>query len=157
MSIVISLYDNTGTVLQPWADNGYRCVAVGQYKASKQRNFNKSGGHVEFINTNVNEISELEDYYDFAFAFPSNTDEIKHSLDLLEPRGSQFLIIAPAPLKYRKPDIIHNIGNRKYHIWAGGRAKIPFKELVLNSNEAKNHRSFVPTVLADDIFNSNRL
>lgn len=66
--VVLSLCDRTGNMLRPWADSGYRCIAV-----DIQHNGSSTVDGIEFVGANVLDYMPPMSNYAACFAFPPRT------------------------------------------------------------------------------------
>ena len=82
--IVLSLYDNTGEALKPWAEAGYICYAFDIQHSKRNDRFDsfESGGAILYWHLdlwNINNITHLQNAFAdenvvFGMAFPVCTD-----------------------------------------------------------------------------------
>lgn len=68
---VLSLCDRTGNMVRPWAEAGYRCIAV---DIQNDGHLESVGyGSIHYVEADVREFEPAEGEYEAAFAFPPCT------------------------------------------------------------------------------------
>lgn len=68
--IVLSLYDYSGNILEPWAEVGYECVAVDIKHAGEERVESVGEGSIEYVAADVTDWLPPRREYAFVSVFP---------------------------------------------------------------------------------------
>lgn len=70
---VLSLCDRSGNMVRPWAEAGYRCIAV-DLNQPDPRTETVGDGTIEFVQADVQDYEPPDGEYRIGFAFPPCTD-----------------------------------------------------------------------------------
>jgi len=71
--IVLSLFDKSGKMVKPWAENGYECYAI-DIATEEDKTKEIGDGEINYISANIHNYLPPRREYEFVFAFPPCTD-----------------------------------------------------------------------------------
>jgi hypothetical protein len=71
--IVLSLFDRTGKMVKPWAENGYECYAV-DIATEEDKTEEYGEGIIHYVSGDIHKYLPPRAEYEIVFAFPPCTD-----------------------------------------------------------------------------------
>ena len=91
-AVVLSLCETSGNMVRPWAEAGYRCLAVDVQNDGSTETVGE--GSIEYVQADVREYDVPDEEYRIAFAFPPCTNLSVSGARWMQEKGLEGLAVA---------------------------------------------------------------